>query len=196
MLKITDLFEGWSPFEAKNSEDLWGLIAMLPEKVGGKNSHGKNFEAQEASWVRGPARFGDDCQVRHAAFVGANFYTENHVVVGHASEVSWSYIGEGTHIAHLNFVGHSVVGKNCNFGAGAIVANSKVHLGGDKRGAIIGDNVFIGIGALIHPGTVIGKNCWIYPGAILRGEYPPGSIIKVRQTQEITPFRKDEKNKH
>lgn len=188
MLKKEDLFEGWSPLGAETIEQLWAILEKLPEHVGDKNMFGEGMEIQQAAWIRGPARFGKNCQVRHAAFVGANFYTEDNVVVGHACEVSNAFIGTGTHIAHMNFVGHSVIGRNCNMGADAHIANSKVHLSGAKRGALIGDKVFIGIGVLIHPGTIIGKNSWIYPGAILRGEYPPNSIIKVTQQQTITPI--------
>ena len=189
MLKLEELFEGWSPFDVKDSEELWDIVSSLPEKVGKENILGEGTEAQQASWVRGPARFGKNCQVRHAAFVGANFYAEDEVVVGHACEVSNSYVGKGTHIAHMNFVGHSIIGRNCNLGAGVKLANSKVHLKGEKRGAIIGDNVFFGVGVLVHPGTVIGKNCWVYPGAILRGEYKPNQIIKVRQEQDLAQIK-------
>ncbi len=192
MLNVEDLFEGWSPFEAKTLDELWEAIGTkLPKLVGEKNTLGEGTEVQQAAWVRGPAHFGKKCQIRHAAFVGANFFAEDEVVVGHACEVSNSYVGSKTHIAHMNFVGHSIVGRNCNMGADAHIANSKVHLDGAKRGALIGDNVFIGIGVLIHPGTIIGKNTWVYPGAILRGEYPPHSIVKVEQKgQTVVPREK------
>ncbi|MDP1719309.1 MAG: DapH/DapD/GlmU-related protein [bacterium] len=191
MLKLEDLFDNWVPFDVKSSDELWAIPGKLPEMVGSQNVLGEGTEVQNEAWVRGPARFGKKCQVRHAAFVGANFYAEDGVVVGHACEVSNSYVGTGTHIAHLNFVGHSVIGRNCNIGAGALIANSKVHLRGEKKGAIIGDNVFIGIGVLIYPGTVIGKNCWVYPGAILRGVYGPNQIIKMKPELELAPIRKE-----
>lgn len=189
MLKIEDLFNGWTPLGANSLDSLWDVVNGLPEKVGKENSLGEGTEIQNAAWVRGPARFGKKCQIRHAAFVGANLYTEDEVVIGHACEVSNSYIGKGTHVAHMNFVAHSIIGRNCNLGAGVKIANSKVHLQGNKQGALIGDNVYLGIGVLVYPGTVIGKNCWVYPGAILRGVYGPNQVIKVRQSQELSPLR-------
>jgi NDP-sugar pyrophosphorylase family protein len=190
MLKLNELFDNWSPFNVKNPEKLWEIISLLPKKAGEKNILGEGTEVQTAAWIRGPARFGKNCQIRHAAFVGANFYAEDEVVVGHACEVSHSYVGQGTHIAHMNFVGHSIIGRNCNLGAGVKIANSKVNLAGTKQGVIIGDNVFVGIGVLMHPGTIIGKNCWIYPGAVLRGVYGPNQIIKTKGPElDIMPMR-------
>ncbi|MBN1789456.1 MAG: acyltransferase [Bacteroidales bacterium] len=48
----------------------------------------------------------------------------------------------------------------------------------DVPGAIkIGDNSFIGTGALILPGTVIGSNCVIGAGAVVRGAIPDNSVV-------------------
>jgi len=185
MLKIEDLFDNWSPLDAKSIDELWGVLLKLPDIVGKENSFGMGMQKHEPSFVVGPARFGEGCKIGHASFVGANFYAEDNVVVGFACEVKNSYVGYGTKIAHMNYLSHTIVGRNCNLGAGAKIANSKVHLEGEKRGALIGDNVYLGIGVLVHPETIIGKNSWVYPGAILRGEYPPSSIVKVKQTQTI-----------
>jgi acetyltransferase-like isoleucine patch superfamily enzyme len=41
----------------------------------------------------------------------------------------------------------------------------------------IGKNCFIGAGAKIFPGTVLGDNCVVGANAVVRGKYPPGSVI-------------------
>ena len=41
----------------------------------------------------------------------------------------------------------------------------------------IGDNVFIGLGSIILPGTVINKNVIIGAGSVIRGEIPSNSVV-------------------
>lgn len=57
-----------------------------------------------------------------------------------------------------------------------LYANDKVH-GLLIDEVNIGSNVFIGARAVILPGTTIGDNCIIGAGAIVKGNFVPGSII-------------------
>jgi acetyltransferase-like isoleucine patch superfamily enzyme len=41
----------------------------------------------------------------------------------------------------------------------------------------IGDNTFIGTSAIILPNTVIGKNCIVGAGSVVRGRFPDNSVI-------------------
>ena len=45
-----------------------------------------------------------------------------------------------------------------------------------KIGAMIGDNVEVGCGSVLNPGTIIGKNTNIYPLSSVRGVVKPNSI--------------------
>jgi bifunctional UDP-N-acetylglucosamine pyrophosphorylase/glucosamine-1-phosphate N-acetyltransferase len=101
-----------------------------------------------------------------------------------------SVIGERTHI-HSGFVGDSVIGKNCRIGAGFITANKrldrssigatvkakKVDSGRVSLGALIGDNVRIGVRVSTMPGAIVGSNSNIYPGAIVKRYFESGSDI-------------------
>ena len=58
-----------------------------------------------------------------------------------------------------------------------------------KFGAIIGDRSEIGCNAVLNPGSIIGRDCIIYPGTNFRGVLPGNSIIKVRQTTQILSRR-------
>jgi acetyltransferase-like isoleucine patch superfamily enzyme len=41
----------------------------------------------------------------------------------------------------------------------------------------VGDNVYIGIGCILLPNTVIGSNCIIGSGSVVRGVIPDGSVV-------------------
>lgn len=49
----------------------------------------------------------------------------------------------------------------------------------------LGDNVFVGARASLLPGTHIGNNSIVAAGAVVKGEYPPGSIIVGNPTKNI-----------
>ena len=104
-------------------------------------------------------------------------------------EVKNSIIMAGTHIPHHNYVGDSMIGERCNFGAGTKVANLRfddrtvkvtfkgqlIDSGRRKLGVIMGDDVKTGINAMIDAGTIIFENSVIGPGAVVRGNIGPGS---------------------
>ena len=88
-------------------------------------------------------------------------------------------------------------------GAGSITSNvksdkklvviksnsNKIETKMKKVGAMIGDDVEIGCGSVLNPGTVIGKNTNIYPLSSVRGVIPENSILKNNSisTNKIIP---------
>jgi len=99
----------------------------------------------------------------------------------------------------------SVLGYRAHLGAGVILANFRLDrdLGGvevqtgdgpvatglDKFGAIVGDRTDIGSNSVVSPGSLIGRDCRLYPGTQWRGILPHRRIVKVRQAQEIVEMR-------
>ena len=77
-------------------------------------------------------------------------------------------------------------------GAGAITSNVKsdkqlvvvrdgteeIATNRKKVGAMVGDEVEVGCGSVLNPGTVIGRGSNIYPLSSVRGTVPAGSIYK------------------
>ncbi|TLX75678.1 acyltransferase [Labilibacter sediminis] len=49
----------------------------------------------------------------------------------------------------------------------------------------IGDNVFVGLNSMILPNTVIGNNCIIGAGSVVRGKFPDNSIIMGNPAKKI-----------
>ena len=56
--------------------------------------------------------------------------------------------------------------------------NEQIETGRKKVGAMIGDEVEVGCGSILNPGTVIGRNSNIYPLSSVRGVVPENSIYK------------------
>ena len=46
-----------------------------------------------------------------------------------------------------------------------------------RRSVVIGENSFVGVGAILLPGTKIGAESIIASGAVVSGEFPPNSLI-------------------
>jgi bifunctional UDP-N-acetylglucosamine pyrophosphorylase/glucosamine-1-phosphate N-acetyltransferase len=96
-----------------------------------------------------------------------------------------------THVGHLSYIGDSVIGADCNIGAGTITANLrfddlpiKVTVKGErvdsrkrKLGAFLGDRVKTGINVSLYPGVKVGPNSWIAPHAVVSRDVPPNTFL-------------------
>lgn len=151
----------------------------------------KGARVRSGAYIEGPviigkgSNVGPNCYIRSSTCLGYN------VRIGNACEVKNSLIMSGTHAGHLSYIGDSIIGSNCNLGAGTTTANlrfddknikvtvkgERMNSGRRKLGVIMGDNVKTGINVSIHPGIVIGNDSWITPGAIVQKDVPP-KVIK------------------
>ncbi|HID24920.1 MAG TPA: glucose-1-phosphate thymidylyltransferase [Thermoplasmata archaeon] len=170
-----------------------GIEGVVEENVTlrGKVVVGEGSRVMNGSYIEGPViigrgcRIGPNCYIRPYTSIGDNCH------VGNACEVKNSIIMEGSNIPHQNYVGDSVIGSNCNLGAGTKVANLRfdkknirVFLNGKKidtkrrkLGTIMGDNVQTGINSMINVGTMIGNNVFIGVGVLAQGEIKPNARI-------------------
>lgn len=84
-------------------------------------------------------------------------------------------------VVHVGANTPAVIGDNVTVGHGAII-----------HGATIGNNVLVGMGATVLDGAVIGDNCIIGAGALVtsRTEIPANSLVlgmPAKVTKELTP---------
>lgn len=163
----------------------------------------KGAVIEPGAYVRGPAIIGPETVVRHGAYVRGYCVTGRKCVIGHATEVKRAIFLDEAHAPHFNYVGDSIIGNGVNLGAGTKLSNVKndgssvdvvweggrIATGMRKLGAVIGDRVHTGCNSVLSPGTIIGPDSLVYPGAVLRGAYPAGSIVKLRQVLEVVPRR-------
>ena len=182
--------------------------AVLGELVGkpfvsGSVFIGSGTIVEQGAMLKGPAWIGENCSIRSGCYVRENVIVGNNVVMGNSCEFKNCIIFDEAQIPHFSYVGDSIIGYKAHLGAGVILSNVKldhaeisvlatdgmIATGLRKFGAIIGDRSEIGCNAVLNPGSVIGRDCIVYPGTNFRGVLPGNSIIKVRQTTQVLSRR-------
>ncbi|MBE6805888.1 MAG: UDP-N-acetylglucosamine pyrophosphorylase [Ruminococcaceae bacterium] len=142
--------------------------------------------------ITGPCIIDEEAEIRHCAFIRGNAIVGKNCVVGNSTELKNVILFNNVQVPHYNYVGDSVLGYRSHLGAGAITSNvksdkslvkvnlegKKIETGLKKFGAMVGDNVEVGCGSVLNPGTVVGKNTNIYPLSMVRGFVPASSIYK------------------
>ncbi len=152
----------------------------------------KSAEVFESAYINGPCIIGKEAQVRHCAFIRGNAIVGEGAVVGNSTELKNVILFNKVQVPHYNYVGDSILGYKAHMGAGSITSNVKsdkepivikgadapIETGLKKIGAFLGDEVEIGCGSVLNPGTIIGKQSNIYPLSSVRGFVQAGSIYK------------------
>jgi len=155
--------------------------------IKGEVAVGKNTVIKSGSYLVGPVAIGENCQIGPNCYIRPYTSIGDNCHIGNAVEVKNSIIMKDTDFPHHNYVGDSVIGEGCNFGAGTKIANLRldkkeiwvagINTRRRKLGAIIGDGVQTGINASINVGSMIGNNTFIGPGAVVSGVISPNSKI-------------------
>ena len=152
----------------------------------------KSATVAPTAYIKGPAIIGKNAEIRHCAFIRGNAIVGEGAVVGNSTELKNVILFNKVQVPHYNYVGDSILGYKSHMGAGSITSNvksdkklvvvkdgkEKIETGLKKFGAMIGDEVEVGCGSILNPGTVIGKNSNIYPLSSVRKVVPENSIYK------------------
>ena len=152
----------------------------------------KSAKVAPTAYINGPAIIGKDAEVRHCAFIRGNALVGEGAVVGNSTELKNVILFDKVQVPHYNYVGDSILGYKSHMGAGSITSNVKsdkklvvvkgkeahIETGLKKFGAMLGDEVEVGCGSVLNPGTVVGSHTNIYPLSSVRGVVPSHSIYK------------------
>ena len=139
----------------------------------------------------GPVIVGPLSFVGHSAFVRNGVVIGASCTVGTCVEIKNSIVFDNVDLAHFNYVGDSILGYGSHLGGGAITSNLRldeknvivrgsvsVDTGLTKVGAMVGDHVQVGCNVVLNPGTVLGRNCVVFPLVSVKGVVEPGCILK------------------
>ncbi len=152
----------------------------------------KTATVYESAYIKGPAIICKNAEVRHCAFIRGKAIVGENAVVGNSTELKNVILFNNVQVPHYNYVGDSILGYKSHMGAGSITSNVKsdkklvvikgkekqIETGIKKIGAMLGDNVEVGCGSVLNPGTIVGRNTNIYPLSSVRGVVPENSIYK------------------
>lgn len=162
---------------------------------------GNNVKIYENTKITGPVFIGDNSIIGNN-----NIIRESHIgancVTGFNTDITRSYIGDDCWF-HSNYIGDSVLENNVSLGSGAVLANLKldeqnikssvgdriIDAATNKLGAIIGQDVRIGVNASVMPGKKIGSNSMISAGCVITRDVPSDSFCQsqtVVNTVKIT----------
>ena len=152
----------------------------------------KTATVAPTAFIKGPVIIDENAEIRHSAFIRGNAIVGKNAVVGNSTELKNVILFNNVQVPHYNYVGDSILGYKSHMGAGSITSNVKsdkklvivkdgeklYETGLKKFGAMIGDNVEVGCGSILNPGSVIGRNTNIYPLSSVRGVVAKNSIYK------------------
>jgi len=185
--KWMDIGKPWELLEA-NEYLLSSLQSVITGDIEpfatlkGSISVGERTIIRNGAYIVGPVIIGNDCDIGPNCYIRSGTSIGDNVRIGNAVEIKNSIIMKGTHIGHLSYVGDSIIGERCNFGAGTKVANLRhdgktirvmlkgklMDSGRRKLGTIMGDDVHTGINSMINVGAVIGNKAMIAPGELVK----------------------------
>jgi bifunctional UDP-N-acetylglucosamine pyrophosphorylase/glucosamine-1-phosphate N-acetyltransferase len=154
--------------------------------------------------LRGPLYIGKQVYIGNNALVRDYCSLCDGVRIGYSVEMRNSMIFERVNVGRMTYLADSLIGADTCIEAGAQLWNWRpgsdslflkseletVQVPSRKFGAIVGDNVVIGVNASIYPATRIGENSVISAGCVINEDIPPNSEVSLVQNIKISK-RKD-----
>ena len=166
------------PWEITNN--LKGIIERLLQTLSQQDYHiegtvaiHKGASVEPNVTIREFVVIEEGSTVKAGSYLREGVYIGRGASVGANCEIKQSIIFDKSRIAHLNYVGNSIIGEDVNMEAGSVLANhfnerkdknitvvlngSLVSTGTTKFGSLLGDECRIGANAVLNPGTVMPK---------------------------------------
>jgi UDP-N-acetylglucosamine diphosphorylase/glucosamine-1-phosphate N-acetyltransferase len=144
-----------------------GTYIEGPVVIGTKSKIGPNC------YLRPYTTIGNNCHVGNACEV------KNSVIMDHSNVPHLNYIGDSI-IGHYCNLGAGTTVANLKFNKkniSVILNGKKIDSKRRKLGMVMGDNVQTGINSVINVGTMIGNNVFIGLGAMAKGEIKPDTKL-------------------
>jgi len=125
---------------------------------------------------------GARCHIGPFAYLRPGTKLEAEVKVGDFVEIKNSWIGKGSKVPHLSYIGDTHIGKSTNIGAGTITCN---YDGVNKHLTKIGDYAFIGSNTNLVAPVEVGDYAVTGAGSTITKNVPAEALAVERGPQVI-----------
>ncbi|MHA1862134.1 MAG: bifunctional sugar-1-phosphate nucleotidylyltransferase/acetyltransferase [Candidatus Thorarchaeota archaeon] len=157
--------------------------------------------------LKGPIYIGKQVYIGNNSLIRDYCSLCDGVRIGYAVEMRNTMVFERVNVGRMTYLADSLIGADTCIEAGAQLWNWRpgsdplflesetetVQIPSRKFGAIVGDNVVIGVNASIYPATRIGINSIISAGCVVNEDIPPNSEVSLVQKIKISK-RKDKQS--
>ncbi len=125
---------------------------------------GQDTVIEPFTYIHGEVRIGKNCRIGPFAYVRHGTEIGDDVVLGVFTELKNTSLADGARVRHHSYLGDAEVGRNVNVGAGSLTANFD---GREVQRTVVGDNCFIGTGAVLIAPLKIGDGAHIASGTVV-----------------------------
>ena len=198
-ISISDYISTWPNFKlAQPGTPPWHVTEQAPDLVraaiarlssdytiSGDIAIHNTAQVEQGAVLKGPIILGPNTFVAANAYLRGGVFLDEDCIIGPSCEIKTTFMFKGSKVAHLSFVGDSLLGNRVNVEAGAIIANYRNEMD-DKQIKIIKDGAVINTGVIKFGGLLgddvkIGANSVIAPGALLEPNFRLTRLGKVDQ---------------
>lgn len=102
--------------------------------------------------------------------------------IGNFVETKKTYIGEGSKVNHLSYIGDATLGCGVNVGAGTITCN---YDGVNKHQTVIEDDVFVGSNTALVAPVSLGKKVTVAAGSVITKNVAENQLALSRSKQSV-----------
>ena len=152
--------------------------------IRGRVAIGQGCVIRSGAYLLGPLAIGPGCEIGPNAVLLPSTSLGKGVRIGALTTVSNSILMDDVILGPSSVVQDSVVGSGVSARAGLLAASGPgdVQIEGEwhpvpQVGALLGEDVEIGNGVSVAPGTVVNERARVESGARLRGTIPAGAVV-------------------
>ncbi len=134
---------------------------------------GENCKIGPNCYIRPYTSIGNNCHIGNACEIKNSIIMDNSNIP-HQNYIGDSVIGQNCNLGSGCKVANLRLNKK---NIKAILNGKKIDTKRRKLGTVIGDDVQTGVNSMLNTGSMIGNNVFIGPGALTKGEIQPNSKI-------------------